>query len=472
MKVDYSSFLRNSESDIRQIVTELSKSFEHVTVLGKDVKGKSISAGRTATSVSDYFLGGQGFVLRAYKDGGYVEYSFNQIEDNMASKIGNAFNSLKKMCKENDYEQYVTKCSEDYEGEEECFKEVGKNLSTLDLKKCVEDLKSYSNETLQMDEHIIEARFNATIVEISSFFMSEKGVMRQAYGFAEGSVAVMANKDGETKMDYSGVSGLKGVEILEELHGLTETVVKGTLELFGTERIEPGVYDVITRPDVTGLIAHEAFGHGVEMDMFVKNRALAKDYIGKQIASPIVNMRDGAAGIDHVSSYFFDDEGTKGTNTQIIKDGILMAGISDLTSANRLGTVPTGNGKRESTERKAYTRMTNTYFCAGNDKYEDMVKSIKYGFQLEGMQSGMEDPKHWGIQCMVTKGREIKDGKFTGRIVSPVILTGYVPDLLKSISMVSDEIHIDGNGYCGKGHKEWVKTSNGGPYLKAKARLG
>ncbi|MBR3839800.1 MAG: TldD/PmbA family protein [Erysipelotrichales bacterium] len=472
MKVDYSKFLSDNEAEIRKIVDELSKSFEHVTVLGKDVRGKSISAGRTASAVSDYFLGGKGFVVRAYKDGGYVEYSFNQIEDNMATTIKDAFNSLKTLCKDNDYEQYVTTCAEDFEGEEECFKEVGRNLSTLDLKECVETLKSYSDEALAMDEHIIEARFSTTIVEVSAFFMSEKGIMRQAYGFSEGSVAVMANKDGENKMDHYGVSGLKGVEILDELHALTKTVVDSTLELFGTERIEPGVYDVITRPDVTGLIAHEAFGHGVEMDMFVKNRALAKDYIGKQIASPIVNMRDGAAGIDHVSSYFFDDEGTKGTDTQIIKDGILVAGISDLTSANRLGTVPTGNGKRESTERKAYTRMTNTYFCAGNDKYEDMVKSIEYGFQLEGMQSGMEDPKHWGIQCMVTKGREIKDGKFTGRIVSPVILTGYVPDLLKSISMVSEEIEVDGNGYCGKGHKEWVKTSNGGPYLKAKARLG
>ena len=34
----------------------------------------------------------------------------------------------------------------------------------------------------------------------------------------------------------------------------------------------PGEYEIITSPEVTGLIAHEAFGHGVEMDMFVKNR--------------------------------------------------------------------------------------------------------------------------------------------------------------------------------------------------------
>ena len=46
------------------------------------------------------------------------------------------------------------------------------------------------------------------------------------------------------------------------------------------------------------------------------------------------------------------------------------------------------------------------------------------------------------------------------------------PDLLKSISMMSDECELAGTGYCGKGHKEWVKVSDGGPYIKARIRLG
>ena len=63
-------------------------------------------------------------------------------------------------------------------------------------------------------------------------------------------------------------------------------------------------------------------------------------------------------------------------------------------------------------------------------------------------------------------------GKLTGRIFSPVVLTGYVPDLLKSITMMSDNIELGGCGACGKGYKEWVKVSDGGPYIKATIRLG
>ena len=116
--------------------------------------------------------------------------------------------------------------------------------------------------------------------------------------------------------------------------------------------------------------------------------------------------------------------------------------------------------------------MTHTVFDSGTDELEDMIASIEHGYLLEGMESGMEDPKHWGIQCIIRSAREIVNGKFTGKIYSPVILSGYVPDLLGNISMVSKDREIYGNGGCGKGYKEWVKVADGGPYLKTKARLG
>ena len=116
--------------------------------------------------------------------------------------------------------------------------------------------------------------------------------------------------------------------------------------------------------------------------------------------------------------------------------------------------------------------MTNTYFQEGSNSLDEMIASVKYGFLIDGMNSGMEDPKHWGIQCVMSRAKEIKDGKLTGRMFTPVVLTGYVPDLLSSISMLGTEKKLDGNGHCGKGYKEWVVVSDGGPYLKTKVRLG
>ena len=116
--------------------------------------------------------------------------------------------------------------------------------------------------------------------------------------------------------------------------------------------------------------------------------------------------------------------------------------------------------------------MTATYFSSKKATLKEMIASIKHGYLIDGQLSGMEDPKNWGIQCIALIGKEIKDGKFTGNVVSPLIMTGYVPDLLNSVSMVSKDFKLYGTGACGKGYKEWVKTSVGGPYLKVKVKLG
>ena len=235
--------------------------------------------------------------------------------------------------------------------------------------------------------------------------------------------------------------------------------------------IEPGTYDVITDSSISGLIAHEAFGHGVEMDQFLKDRALAKHFVGSYVASPITGMRDGAAAVHSAASYFFDDDGVPAGDTKIIDKGVLVKGLSDLSTASQLGTVPSGNGRRDSYRRKAYSRMTNTFFEAGTDTLEEMIASVKHGYMLFDTNNGMEDPKNWQIQCTAEYGIEIVDGHLTDHYVSPVVMSGYVPDLLRSISMVSDTVTIHGSGMCGKGYKEWVRVSDGGPALKVKVKL-
>ena len=271
------------------------------------------------------------------------------------------------------------------------------------------------------------------------------------------------NRDVATYNSYE-----KCFEVAEEkIPAMCQTAI----DLLSAEMIVPGVYDIITEPSITGLIAHEAFGHGVEMDMFVKNRAKSVRYLNKRVASDLVEMHDGAAATLSAASYFFDDDGVLAHDTLIIDKGILQTGISDAVSAMQLGTVPTGNGRRESYKRKAYTRMTNTFFKPGTSTPEEMISSVKHGYLLSQTDNGMEDPKNWNIQCVCAYGREIKDGKLTGKIVAPVVMSGYVPDLLESISMVSSTGEVIGSGHCGKGYKEWVPVSDGGPYLKARCKL-
>jgi TldD protein len=241
--------------------------------------------------------------------------------------------------------------------------------------------------------------------------------------------------------------------------------------LLGARRIAPGYYDCVFSPEFSGIFAHEAFGHGTETDMFLKKRAKGEEYVGKQVASPLVDLFDSPALPGQAASFFFDHEGQAAKETRIIEKGILKRGLTDLNSATRLNLVRSANGRRESFERKVYARMTNTYFGPGEDTREAMIASIEDGYYLDHPSNGMEDPKGWGIQLEGYYAERIRKGQLTGEIFSPVIITGYVPDLLMSISMVGDRVEISGLGMCGKGHKEWVKVTDGGPSLKLRARL-
>lgn len=474
MKSKLSEYLLSTKPFIENLVKELSKDYAYVSILGTDTIGNQYSISRKSSNVNDSSWTERGFVLRVFNGINYSEYSFNTIDNSnfIMKRIKEIAKTDILLFQESGIPLDSYPIIEETEMTQEFHSEFKKDPFTVSSEDILSKMSEIMTEGLKKNELIIDFRVNFEEVKISKIFISSKKNLSQSILYSTLSFVAIGRKNGNVKYDFRSDSGLKGYEIFDDTYAQLNEVTESVISLLDSENIIPGTYDIICDPSVSGLIAHEAFGHGVEMDMFVKNRAKGAEFVGKQVASEKVNMRDGALSANHVGTYLFDDEGTLGTDTLVIENSILKSGISDLLSALKLGTLPTGNGKRESFERKAYARMTNTFFEGGTDTLEEMMASVKKGYLLEGYFSGMEDPKNWGIQCVIAKGREIIDGKFSGKVVSPVLLTGYVPDLLKSISMVGSDIELSGSGACGKGYKEWVKTSTGGTYMKAVGRLG
>lgn len=476
MKVKSSTYLQQVKPLLKELLDGLLKKYRYVSILASDSKAMIYSVSKRGTVVSeDSMLSGRGFVAKIYDGTSYGEYSFNNITKELLpeilQKIEESLIPLKNSLPEGiDVISY-----DELKDESLAFHEstgYQESLTDMGSEKIISLLTSLSEEGRNYNSSVLDCSAGLRFQEYHKLFLSRGKDMEQDVLWTTGSTMVMVSKGEEIKYYFKGYSNLGGSEILKDMkEGLKETA-DSALALLESEPITPGEYECICTPEVTGMIVHEAFGHGVEMDMFVKKRALAEKYIGEYVASPLITMHDGGIAAEETATYFFDDEGIPAKDTVIIEKGILKRGISDSQSAMYLGTEPTGNGRRQSYERKAYTRMTNTFFEGGTDSVEDMIASVEYGFLLDNPSSGMEDPKNWGIQCMVNVAREIKDGKLTGKIFSPIVLTGYVPDLLKSITMVSKEKELGGGGFCGKGYKEWVKVSDGGPYIKAKIRLG
>lgn len=332
-------------------------------------------------------------------------------------------------------------------------------------------LREVNQRVKKIDSRIVNARVSFLEMREKTVFKNRVVDLAQDVQRVHMSIMVTAMGEKGVVMDWTSKCGTAGLEILTFSDEELEKLVKNAVGLLSAGRIEPGEYTVVTAPGVSGVICHESFGHGVESDMFVKERAKAANYIGKRVGSDLVNIYDDPGYPGAFGSYFFDDEGLPSKSTQIVKDGIFVRGITDFFSATKLGIERSPNGRRQDFTRKVYPRMTNTFFGSGDMPLDELIGQVDEGIYIPKVSSGMEDPKGWGIQVSGHYGFEIKNGVLTDKMYAPVGLTGYVPDVLESISAVSNDFDLSG-GYCGKGTKETVPVTDGGPHLLMKVRLG
>jgi TldD protein len=355
-----SEFLKSRMKDAKALCIELRKTFKYVSVLGTDVRVQSVMANRMSTSIQDEGLGSEcGFVVKMKNDNAFFEYSLDDIlgdKEELAKKI---ISSL-KIDKELEEKMIQTGDISDEPLEKSFIRES--DLDSYSVSDKLEFVTKLKDLMLTKSENILNAVAVIQTLNVSKIFVTEHRTLDQNYTWVNGNLVLVYRENDQVVQCREGAWDITVKKTMEELPKKMDKLLDKAHHLAFAKPIEPGMYDIITDPSITGLIAHEAFGHGVEMDQFVKDRALAKQYVGKYVASPIVNMRDGAASVVSTASYFFDDDGVLAQDTLIIKDGILVSGISDMASALQLGTKPTGNGRREAFSHKAYTRMTNTAF--------------------------------------------------------------------------------------------------------------
>lgn len=278
------------------------------------------------------------------------------------------------------------------------------------------------------------------------FVKCEDGIVRRAFkSFVSNSLAVFDKMEKNFETFKKRIENLKRAKIL-----------KG------------GKYEVILSPNLTGLLAHESFGHGMEADTMLKERALASDYLGKRIGSEKINIIDFPKIRGKNGSLFFDNEGNLARKTYLVKNGIINEPMADIYTKTIMNLKHSSNSRFESFDHKNYVRMSNTYFEAGNSSFLEMLKKVKDGIFVLNSSGGMEDPKGWGVQIQGNFGQRIVNGKLVNEFYDGFSLTGFLPDIIGNIKEISKEFEIEGSGFCGKGHKEWVRVAEGGPYLRIK----
>ncbi len=281
------------------------------------------------------------------------------------------------------------------------------------------------------------------------------------------SISVMAEQGGRREQNGTNLAGRAGFEFYtpDRLARLVRQAVDRTTILFEAGPPPAGDMPVVLAAGSSGILLHEAIGHGMEADFNRKGTSIYADKLGKPIAQPFVNIVDDATLLGARGAINVDDEGNDAGRTVLVEDGVLTSYLHDAISARHYGVAPTGNGRRQSYRHAPLPRMRSTYMLPGPHHREEIIASVKRGLYCENFSNGQVNIGGGDFTFYVKNGYLIEDGKLT-RPVKDVNVIGNGPRALEKVDMVGDDLAIDEGGWtCGKDGQS-VPVSQGLPTVR------
>jgi TldD protein len=322
---------------------------------------------------------------------------------------------------------------------------------------------------------------SAEIVKVTAGFQSavkrimivtSDGVMAEDIipsGFL--SASVVAERNGKREQSSWNLGGRRDFSYYtdEVLNTIAKKAATNTLTLFDAIQPPAGEMPVVLGPGITGILLHEAIGHGMEADFNRKNTSTYSTMLGKKVAEPFVTIIDDATNMNLAGSLNVDDEGTPGKRTVLVENGILTGYLHDKISAKHYGVEPTGNGRRQDFQNYPMPRMRNTYMAAGGNSPDDVILQAGNGIYVENVSNGQVKIGEGDFAFYVSQGRMIENGKLTAPI-KDVNIMGNGPKMLANITNVANDLdmYYGGAGQCGK-NGQGVPVSFGLPTCLVKS---
>lgn len=265
-------------------------------------------------------------------------------------------------------------------------------------------------------------------------------------------VRVIAEDDGRRQSGASGGGGRFGLEYFDDTspEHHAQQAVRQAVAMLDAREAPAGELPVVLAPGDSGILLHEAVGHGLEADFNRKKTSNYTDRIGRKVASELCTVVDDATLAHGRGSINVDDEGNQPESATLIENGVLRGYMQDRYSAGHFSTAATGNGRRESFKSHPLPRMTNTLLLAGQDDPEEIIRSVDRGIYASKFGGGQVDISNGDFVFSLTEGYLIENGKITAPLKG-VQLIGNGPEVMGKVTALGHDFATsDGIWTCGK----------------------
>jgi TldD protein len=283
-------------------------------------------------------------------------------------------------------------------------------------------------------------------------------------------VHAIAEAGGKRQGGSGGGGGRFGMDYFDrhppEAHG--REAARVAVAMLDAVEAPAGSMEVVLAAGDSGILLHEAIGHGLEADFNRKETSNYSGQLGKRVASDLCTVIDDGTVEHSRGAINVDDEGNPGRRNVLIENGILRAYMQDELSAKHFKVEPSGNGRRQSFRHNPLPRMTNTALLAGPHSPDEIIKSVKRGVYAKRFSGGQVNISNGDFVFSLTESYLIENGVITAPLKG-VNLIGNGPDVLTKVTMLGNDYQLsDGIWTCGKDGQS-VPVGVGTPTVKIAA---
>lgn len=462
-----SVFFNNSDltpEKLSRIVRDGLNGSDYGEFYQEDVQSESISRNMGTTTVS-VGNGDSGFGFRVGKHD-QIGYTFSQ--DFNESALLAAVNASRQILK-----GHTSATTHVASGSvEQTLYTQDNALGTMSIEEKLKKVDEIEAYVRTLDPNIVNVAVN-----YNSKSKLVKVVNAEGETFVEsrpytslGILIVMKDENGKIEQSYGHDGGrITADEVFEfETYSkVAQKVLADTKMLLIADEAPSGRMDCVLSNGWSGIILHEAVGHGLEGDFNRRDISVYSGKVGKKIANENVTIVDQGDLPDQRGSTHFDDEGTKTQRNVLVEDGVLKKYMQDRRNAQLMGVDPTGNGRRQSYRHAPMPRMTNTYFERGKDTFEDMIASTKDGLFIDNFSNGQVDIVSGTFNMNASLAYRIRNGKICEPVKGASII-GSGLEVINKIDMIGSDLALPkAAGMCGKDGQS-VPVGVGQPAIKVR----
>jgi TldD protein len=283
---------------------------------------------------------------------------------------------------------------------------------------------------------------------------------------------VSKTESGDLVEGESQAGGTMGLELYNKKGSKPEDLGKeaGTnaKEQLKAKACPAGKFRALIENELTGVLAHESFGHLSEGDFVVTGESPLTGKIGSKLGTENATIIDtGTPDIKTHGGLWlrYDDQGTKASNTIVLNKGILKHYLHSRGTAQRLKQKPTGNCRAIHFGFHPIPRMTNTYFAPGSLTKEEAIELLDTGVYAV-QTSGGQVEGDGSFLFKAVRGYWVEKGKIKHPL-REVALSGNILNLLSKVEGATKDLRIQAGyfGGCGKGGQFPLPCGLGGPEL-------